>query len=46
MAFGDDMLSIQRLKCSLVYSLWSKTKLFIDDYALTFVSFVDWLDSC
>ena len=46
MTFNDDMLSIQKLKSFFVYSLWSKTKLFIDDYLLTLVSFVGWLGSC
>ena len=45
-AFNDDILSIQRLKSYFVYSLWSEIKLFIDDYPLTLVSFVDRLGSC
>ena len=30
-AFEDDVLSIQRLKSSFIYFLWSETKLFIKD---------------
>ena len=45
MAFDDGMLSIWRLKYSFVYSPWSEAKLFIDDYPLTLVSFIDWLGS-
>ena len=45
MAFDDNMLSTQKLKYSFAYSLWSETKLFIDDYPLTLVNFIDWLGS-
>ncbi|RVX10352.1 hypothetical protein CK203_016077 [Vitis vinifera] len=45
LAFKDDVLSIQRLKYSFVYSLWSEAKLFIVEYPLTMVNFIDWLES-
>ena len=41
--FDDKVFSIQRLKSTFVYFLWSKTKLFIDDCPLTLVIFFDWL---
>ena len=40
------MLSIQSLKSSFVYFLWSETKLFIKDGLLTLVDFIDWVGSC
>ena len=45
LAFNDDVLSIQRLKYFFVFSLWSEAKLFIVDYPLTIVSFINWLGS-
>ena len=45
-AFEDDVLSIQSLKSSFVYFLWSETKLFIKDGLLTLVDFIDWVGSC
>lgn len=44
-AFEDNVLSIQRLKSSFVYFLWSETKLFIKDGPLTLVGFIDWVGS-
>ena len=42
-AFEDNVLSIQRLKRSFVYFLWSETKLFIKDGPSTFlVSLIGW----
>ena len=45
MAFIDGVLLIQR-QSYFVCFLWSETKLFIEDYPLTLVSFFDWLGSC
>ena len=45
LAFKDDVLSIQRLKYSLVLSIWSEAKLLIVDCPLTIVNFIDWLGS-
>ena len=42
-AFEDDVLSIQRLKSSFIYFLWSETKLFIKDGPSTLVGFIDWV---
>ena len=39
------MLSIQSLKSSFVYFLWSETKLFIRDGHSPLVGFIDWLGS-
>ena len=44
-AFEDSVLSIQRLKASFVYLLWSETKLFIKGGPLTLIDFIDWVDS-
>ena len=44
-AFGDDVLSIQRLKGSFVYLLWLETKLFINDGLSTLIDFIDWVGS-
>ena len=44
-AFENSVLSIQRLKASFVYLLWSETKLWIKDAPSTIIDFVDWLDS-
>ena len=44
-AFEEEVLSIQRLKSSFVYFLWSETKLFIKDGPLTLVGFIDWVGS-
>ena len=43
LTFNDDVLSIQRLKCIFVFSLWSEAKLFIVDRPQTLVSVIDWL---
>ena len=40
-AFEDSVLSIQRLKASFVYLLWSETKLWIKDGPSTLIDFVD-----
>ena len=39
-AFKDDVLSVQRLKSSFIFFLWSKTKLFIKDGPSTLVGFI------
>ena len=44
-AFEDSVLSIQRLKASFVYLLWSETKLWIKDGPSTLIDFVDWVCS-
>ena len=41
--FEDCVLSIQRLKVSFVYLLWSKTKLWIKDGPSTLIDFIDWV---
>ena len=43
--FEDSMSSIQRLKASFVYLLWSETKLFIKDGPSTLIDFIDWVGS-
>ena len=43
--FEDDVLSIQRLKSSFIYFLWSETKLFIKDGPPSLVGFIDWVGS-
>ena len=45
LAFKDDELSIQRLKYSFLFSLWSEAKLFIVECPITIVNFIDWLGS-
>ena len=40
-AFEDSMLSIQRLKASFVYLLWSEIKLWIKDGPSTLIDFID-----
>ena len=42
-AAEEEELSIQRLKNSFVYFLWSEMKLFIKDGPLTLVDFIDWV---
>ena len=42
-AFEEEELSIQRLKNSFIYFLWSETKLFIKDGPSTLVDFIDWV---
>ena len=42
-AFEEEELSIQRLKSSFVYFLWSETKLSIKDGPSTLVDFVGWV---
>ena len=41
--FEDSVLSIQRLKASFVYLLWSETNLWIKDGPLTLIDFIDWV---
>ena len=41
--FKEEELSIQRLKNSFVYFLWSEAKLFIKDGPSTLVDFIDWV---
>ena len=43
LAFKDKSLSIQRLKQSLILTLWTEAKLFIDDCPLSIANFIDWL---
>ena len=43
--FKDDFLSIQKLKYLFLFSLLSKTKLFIENGPSTLVGFIDWV-SC
>ena len=45
-AFEDDVLSIQRLKSSFIYFLWSETELLINDGPPSLVGFIDWVGSC
>ena len=40
-AFGDDVLSIQRLKGSFVCFLWLETKMFVNDGPSMLVRFID-----
>ena len=42
-AAEEEELSIQRLKNSFVYFLWSEMILFIKDGPLTLVDFIDWV---
>ena len=42
-AFEEEVLSIQRLKSSFVYFLWSEMKLFIKDDPSTLVDYIDWV---
>ena len=42
-AFEGEELSIQRLKSSFVFYLWSEAKGCLDDVPQTFFSFLDWL---
>ena len=43
--FEDLELSIQKLKSSFVYNLWSEAKMFLKDSPGTLVEFIDWLNS-
>ena len=43
LAFKDDVVSIQRLKYSFIFCLWTETKLFIVDCPLTIANFIDWM---
>ena len=45
-ASEEEELSIQRLKSSFVYFLWSETKLSIKDGPSTLVDFVGWVATC
>ena len=42
-AFEDCELSIQKLKASFVYFLWSESKLWIKDGPSTLIDFIDWM---
>ena len=42
-AFEEEVLSIQRLRSSFVYFLWSEMKLFIKDGPSTLVDFIGWV---
>ena len=44
-ALEDSVLSIQRLKASFVYLLWSEIKLWIKDGPSTLIDLVDWVGS-
>ena len=44
-AFEDSVLSIQKLKTSFVYLLWSETKLLIKGSPSTLIDFIDWMGS-
>ena len=41
----DSVLSIQMLKASFVYLLWSETKLWIKGGPSTLIDFIDWVGS-
>ena len=43
--FGNEELSLQRLKTSFVCNLWSWGRLFVDLSPFSLVSFIDWLGS-
>ena len=43
LAFEDGVLSIQKLKISFVYLLWSETKLWIKDSPSTLIDFIEWV---
>ena len=45
-AFEDGVLSIQKLKISFVYLLWSETKLWIKDGPSTLIDFIEWVCMC
>ena len=42
-SFKEEVLSIQRLRSSFVYFLWSEMKLFIKDGPSTLVDFIGWV---
>ena len=43
--FEDVELSIQKLKSSFVYNIWSETKMRLKDSSETLVEFINWLNS-
>ena len=43
--FDNEELSIHRMKNSFVCSVWSWTKLYIDERPLPLINFFDWLGS-
>ena len=43
LTFANEELSLQRLKNSFVYNLWSWVRVFIDLSSSLLVSFIDWL---
>ena len=43
MVFREEPLSIQKMKTSLVFLLWSEAKLSIVDGPLTLVEFIHWV---
>ena len=45
LAFGNEELSLQRLKNSFVCNLWSWVRMSIVLSPSSLVSFIDWLDS-
>ena len=45
LVFGNEELSLQRLKTSFVCNLWSWGRLFVDLSPFSLVSFIDWLGS-
>ena len=46
LAFGNEVLSIQRLKHSFVCNLWSWVRMFIVLSPRSLVSFIEWLGFC
>ena len=44
MVFGEESLSIQKMKNYFVFLLWLDAKLSIVNDPLTFVEFIDWVD--
>ena len=45
LVFGNEELSLQRLKNSFVCNLWSWIRVSIDLSPFSLVSFIDWLGS-
>ena len=44
-AFDNTDLSIQRMKNSFIYTLWSWSRVFVNEAPMPFFSFMDWLGS-
>ena len=45
LAFGNEELSLQRLKYSFVCNLWSGVRVSLVESPSSLVSFLDWIDS-